>query len=242
MTCTKIHHTISDPGGHKQTFRGRPRFNSLVTSDRLRESYALPMASSIPKGRKSIFKEEGLGVSERNVEPRRASTGLEQELETREFDEIAVTAAAAAETPEPTRERTQTQNKRRHSEGGQQDESKDGGSGGVGVTRWLSKLAKGQKRPKIKLTASATPPPSSVAGLSRAAVIALLIAVVLPSSSYSNGRQTVPVGGAEAALIGARTPGNTYTHPPRQNSPTDVCARWAGQCKFWQKFARSQQT
>ncbi|KAK7755468.1 hypothetical protein SLS62_002397 [Diatrype stigma] len=179
------------------------------------------MESGIPKGRKSIFKEEGLGVSERNVQPRRASTGLEQETEAREFIEIE---AAAADAPESTSERAQTQKKRRRSEG-QQDESKNGG--GVGVTRWLSKLAKGEKRPKIKLTASATPPPSSVAGLSRAAVIALLIAVVLPSFSYSNGRQTVPVGGAEAALIRTRTPGNT--HLPRQDSPTDVCARWAGQ-------------
>lgn len=225
MSFIKISHSKSDPGGQNtKASRGRPKFNTFNTADRLRESSALPMPSNIPKGRKSVFKEEGLGVSEHSVQKRRATIGPEG-LDEKRLEEIARTGGSESEELLIT-----TTTKRRHSEGPAEDTTPKAG-GGAGVKRWLSKkLTQGEKRPKIKPAASALPP-SSVASLSRVSAIALLIAVVLPSSSYHNGRQTVALSGADAALI--RTPPeNAHHYWSRQdNSPTDVCGRWAGQCK-----------
>ncbi len=163
--------------------------------------------SNIPKGRKSIFKEEGLGVSEHNVQPRRASTGVEDNEE-KVSDEITGVEPESAALAQ-----------RIHSQG--QEESK-----GAGVTRWLSKLASGTRRPRIKSAAGA-PRPSSTMGLSGAPMIVLLIVIILSAFSCESGRQTLAGSGADAAVI--RTPDTT--HLARQNSPTNVCARWAGQCK-----------
>jgi hypothetical protein len=49
-------------------------------------------------------------------------------------------------------------------------------------------------------------------------MIAMLIALVLPTFSYYNGRSRVEISGADAGVIAKR-----------QNSPTDVCRRWAHQ-------------
>ena len=240
MVLTKIRHSISDPGGQQQqkkrkraaTTNERPKFNSFDTSDRLRESSALAakMASSnsIPKGRKTIFLEEGLGVSGRSVQPRRQSTALEEVEDAerdrqREFDEITGIRSESAEYLGS--DGGDRGGERRPSEQ-QVGTDQDVGFKGAGVTRWLSKLAPGSKRPKIRPATSAPPPPSAVT-MTRVALITLLIAVVCPSSSYHNGRQTVALGGADAAMIG--TPQNP--HSARQETPTNVCARWAGHCK-----------
>ncbi|KAI5925344.1 hypothetical protein F4810DRAFT_75275 [Camillea tinctor] len=198
MTFAKVSHSKSDPGG-QQYAPNRPSFNSLITSDRLRESSKLsviPMASNIRKGRKSIFKETGLY---QESEGREASASFEE----REFGEIT---GLNVEPPSTT---------------GQLISSENGAS--KGKTRWLSKLATA-RRPRIKTAASA-PPPIAL-GLHRLTMIALLIAVVLPALSYHNGRQKVKISGADAGVI-TRTPSTVLER--QQNSPTQVCTRWAGQ-------------
>ncbi|RYP62504.1 hypothetical protein DL771_009712 [Monosporascus sp. 5C6A] len=158
------------------------------------------MSSNIRKGRRSIFREEGLEISDHGVEsPRRTSTGA-GEKDTRG------NTALRSESTRPSERRSPEA----------QDESK-------GITRWLSKKLGSGKRPRLIKSATSGPPSAAV--LSRVSTIALLIAVVLPSSSYNNGRQTAKISGAEAAVI--TDPENVLV--ARQNSPTDVCTRWAGQ-------------
>ncbi|RYP48246.1 hypothetical protein DL768_005853 [Monosporascus sp. mg162] len=158
------------------------------------------MSSKIRKGRRSIFREEGLEIIDHGVEPqRRASAGVGEEA-SRE------NTGLRSESTRPSEQRSAEA----------QRESK-------GITRWLSKKLGPGKRPRLVKSATSGPPSAAV--LSRVSTIALLIAVVLPSSSYNNGRQTAKISGAEAAVIS--TPENALA--ARQNSPTDVCTRWAGQ-------------
>ncbi|RYO89253.1 hypothetical protein DL764_008609 [Monosporascus ibericus] len=158
------------------------------------------MSSNIRKGRRSIFREEGLEISDPGVEPpRRTSTGA-GEKESRE------TTGLKSESTRPSEQRSPEA----------QDESK-------GITRWLSKKLGPGKRPGLIKSATSGPPSAAI--LSRVSTIVLLIAVVLSSSSYNNGRQTAKISDADAAVTS--TPGNVLAG--RQNSPTDVCTRWAGQ-------------
>ena len=241
MILTKIRHNISDPGGQQQqqkrkrtaTTKERPKFNSFDTSDRLRESsaFVVPMAgsNSISKGRRTIFLEEGLGVSGRSVQPRRQSTGLgeieyAQTHRGRDFDEITgIRSESAEDLCSDGGDRSGERRTSEHRIGSVQDESFKG----AGMTRWLSKLTPGSRRPRIRSATSAHPPPSPVT-MTRVAMIALLILVIFPSSSYYNGRQKVALGGADAAIIDT----TRSTHWARQDSPTDICARWAGQCEL----------
>ena len=241
MVLTKIRHSISDPGGQQRqerrnradTTKERPKFNSFDTSDRLRESSALAVqmsgSNSISKGRRTIFLEEGLGVSGRSVQPRRQSTGLEEIEDAekdvqRDFDEIT---GIRSESAEDLGSDGGNRGGERRPSKQQVGTEQDSGFKGVGVTRWLSKLTPGSRHPRIRSATSALPPPSAVT-MTRVAMITLLIAVVCPYSSYHNGRQTIALGGADAAMIG--TPQNL--HRARQVSSTDVCARWAGQCEY----------
>ncbi|KAI0111696.1 hypothetical protein F4814DRAFT_423318 [Daldinia grandis] len=194
MTFTKV--LNSNPNlGSQRNETSRPRFNSLVTSDRLREGSRPPtfsMGSSIRKGRRSIFKEVGLTAEEREGRQNIASEKQEE--------------SDAAERVEPSSEIVSLVETR--SSGGQ--------SSPRGKSKWLSKLAP-SRRPMMKTTSSAPPP--FIAGLHRLSMIALLIAVVLPTISYNNGRKKVEISGADAGVI----------LKSREDSPTDVCTRWAGQ-------------
>ena len=81
---------------------------------------------------------------------------------------------------------------------------------------WYAKLASSKSRPRIRSTSSA--PPGTISGLQRFTLIAMLIAVVLPTFSWCKGRSMVGFSGADAGVI-----------VKRENSPTDVCTRWAHQ-------------
>lgn len=88
---------------------------------------------------------------------------------------------------------------------------------------WYSKLVTG-RRSRIKTAGSATPP--TMASLTRLSSVALLVAVVLPGFSYYNGREKVPLSGADAGVI------NRNTKPVldmRADSSTAVCKRWSQQ-------------
>jgi hypothetical protein len=90
---------------------------------------------------------------------------------------------------------------------------------------WYSKLVTG-RRPRVKTAASAQPP--TMSSFTRLSSIALLIAVVLPGFSYYNGREKVSLNGAEAGVINRNVKPVLET---RAGSPTDVCRRWAHQCR-----------
>jgi hypothetical protein len=180
----------------------RPRFDSKITSDRLREGSGLSpiqMVSNIKKGRKSVFREVGLDDDE---EVRKSFDSCDE----RDFGEIT---GLATEPNSPVDGRTDNHDA---------DDAK-------GKTRWFSKLGP-VKRPRIKSAASAPPP--TVASLHRFTTIALLIAVVLPAISFNSGRKKVEISGADAGVI-KKAPGIILND--RATSPVDVCLRWAHQCR-----------
>jgi hypothetical protein len=81
---------------------------------------------------------------------------------------------------------------------------------------WYSKLALGKTRPRVKSASGA--PPKAVFGLQRFALITVLICVVLPAFSFHNAQSATDISGANAGVI-----------QKREDSPTDVCTRWAHQ-------------
>ncbi|KAI0841161.1 hypothetical protein F5Y06DRAFT_308085 [Hypoxylon sp. FL0890] len=201
MTFTKTSHSNSNPGS-QQNAAARPRFNSLVTSDRLREgskSPIFPMGSNIRKGRQSLFKEVGLVEEEREGQQDIAP-------QTYEDSEPSERIEQASEPTSPVEKKTSDR----------EDSPKR-------KSNWLSKLAPA-RRPRIK-TASSAPPPTT-AGLHRLSMIALLIAIILPTLSYNNGRKKVEISGADAGVI---RPTPSVVLERRDNTPTTVCTRWAGQ-------------
>jgi len=95
---------------------------------------------------------------------------------------------------------------------------------------WYSKLAKGS-RPSIKASSSA--PPGSFASIPRVALIACLIAVVVPGFRYG-GEDKANINGADAGVIReAELVDNASAIEGRQNSPTSICTRWSHQGEFW---------
>ena len=169
---------------------------------------AYPRPSKIRKGRKSVFRETGLD---------------DDHGTTPDFsDNIRPSFEGEKESQESTRRASDPEIERA-------PERKDsvGGESLREKSRWLSRFIL-EKRPKIK--SAATAPPASISGIQRFTLIALLIAVVLPTIGYRNGRHTVEVNGADAAVI--REPVITPTLENRADSRTDVCKRWAGQSKY----------
>ncbi|KAI1099386.1 hypothetical protein F4804DRAFT_337297 [Jackrogersella minutella] len=158
------------------------------------------MASNIRKGRQSIFKEVGL------MEEERGEDQVDMTSETHEEIEPSERMESTSEPISPV-ERNNTD---------REDPSK-------GKSRWLSRLAL-TRRLKIKTVSSAPPP--ITARLYILSMIALLITIVLPAVSYNRGRYKVEISGADAGVI---SPTPSVVIEDRQNSPTTICTRWAGQ-------------
>ena len=204
----------------------RPRFDSTKTSHRLRESLPTQLPSfsmsSIRKGRRSIFKEMGLGDDHEceNDPHYQEQSAITRRITQREFNEITGLGFEQHASPPSHGGR-----KRRDSS---DDEGGDEDADLMPRTRlgWLSKLS--PKRPKIKSAAGA--PPSAVSGLHRLTMIALLIAVFIPAISYRHGYEKVEISGADAGCIPA-TSRSEIVLDTRADSPVDVCLRWAHQCE-----------
>ncbi|KAI1323023.1 hypothetical protein F5Y16DRAFT_384945 [Xylariaceae sp. FL0255] len=191
----------------------RPRFNSQITADRLREDakfVALSMSSSkIKRGRKSVFREIGLDDDGDDVD-RRDSVGSLPSFDEKQFGKITGLSSEEVNPNICKRKGSVT--------------SVSGSSTRGERSRWLSKLTSA-KRPKIK--AAAASPNSTLVGLHSFSMIALVFAVLLPTVSFNNGKTKVEMSGAGASPIRTPMPGPTLEN--RANSPTDVCKRWAGQ-------------
>ncbi|KAH8663007.1 hypothetical protein BGZ60DRAFT_380019 [Tricladium varicosporioides] len=185
----------------------------MKTTDRLRECERRTSVSStkIKPQRLSIFKEEGLDDLSTSVHPSHAATkailplpiaGTQNGSNSRSGI-AGVSNTDAKETPETS------------------SDNKEGQAG------WYSKLVK-TPRPQIE---SATASPSrSFSSLPRITMIALLIAVVIPSFRYSSGGDHTNILGADAGIIRAEElVENGSLIEGRASSPTDVCTRWAHQ-------------
>lgn len=189
----------------------RPKFNHQITQDRLREGFgripSLPMINNIRKDRKSVFKE--VGLVEDSIEGDTAYH--EQRHSEREFGKLTGPAPidTSAHRREPTAEaRTGGDS----SPLDEKDSPQSPTSATSGKQPWYVKLATA-RRPKVRSVSSA--PPATVSSIQRFTMLALLIAVVLPGFGYINGREKI---GADAGVI-----------RKRDDSPTDVCTRWAHQ-------------
>ncbi|KAF7560354.1 hypothetical protein G7046_g3794 [Stylonectria norvegica] len=194
----------------------RPHFNSQLTADRLREGSNLQsppfkMGGNIRKGRMSVFKELGLDDDlDYTAASSPNSVGDDDE---REFGEITGLRSGIKSNDEQ--------------EGHRQDEHGDGKEDGSPEqypsrqrqnslpSRWYAKLSNSKGRPRIKSTSGA--PPGTVSGIQRLTLLALLIAVVIPAFNCRSGRSNLDLNGVDAGLV------------RRENSPTDVCTRWAHQ-------------
>lgn len=197
---------------------GRPQFNSQLTSDRLREGFGmapLPFknGSYIRKGRTSIFTEVGLDDDYHEVacslgKQRRVafqlSTGGDVEPGSREDmdrgQDEDLDEARTNTLPSPG------------SVDQQQHHDEDFRLLPPKPKPWYAKLAHRKARPRIK-TASAVPQGTA---MSRFAMLAMLVAVVLPAFSWRSGESNVELSGAGAGAV-----------MKRGDSPTSVCSRWA---------------
>ncbi len=192
--------------------QGRPSFSSQITPDRLRDSErrsvsAIPTTKIKPQ-RRSVFREEGLDDLDHTVHHIQEST---PSADTNEGKYGHVTFDAIL------RDQEQKEN--------------------VGDTKkqeappWFPRIAK-PSRPVIKSAASA--PPGSLYTLSRSALIAFLIALVIPGFRYIAGTEKANISGADAGVIRAtELVDNGPTLEGRQNSPTSVCTRWSHQSKSY---------
>ncbi|KAH7133657.1 hypothetical protein EDB81DRAFT_109554 [Dactylonectria macrodidyma] len=225
MTAVKSSSSV-DTGLTVPSFHplGRPRFNSQLTSDRIREaSFVCPpfkMGGCIKKGRRSVFKEIGLEndiqylspsitpavsnkprhVSFMTSDKENDTTPAESEPESQDHQ--------GRESDEDEKPILETTTPDRHLHDSQQS--------ALPVRRWYSKLSSSKGRPRIKSTSGA--PPGTISGLQRFTLLAMLIAIVLPTFGWHNGRASVEISGADAELLTVR-----------DKSPVDVCARWAFQ-------------
>jgi hypothetical protein len=188
----------------------RPSFSSQKTADRLREcerSTSRSHVSKIKPHRKSVFKEEGLDDMNRTVH---SVPGEEKKFL-------------------PVLEDEDSKRKYTKSEGSDGDKDEDKENGKKVGQPWYSKLGKGS-RPVIK--SSSTAPPGSFSSIPRVALIACLIAVVVPGFRYG-GEDKINISGADAGVIReAELVENASTIEGRQNSPTAVCTRWSHQSMF----------
>jgi hypothetical protein len=95
---------------------------------------------------------------------------------------------------------------------------------------WYSRLTR-YPRPVIKSTTSA--PPATTSTVPRVAMVAFLIAVVVPGLRYQAGTRNVPLDGADAGALGrAELVENGFVLEWRADSPTSVCTRWSHQSNF----------
>lgn len=89
---------------------------------------------------------------------------------------------------------------------------------------WYHKFTSG-RRPQIKSVSSA---PTGLATLPRVAMIAFLLAIVMPGF-LPKGPGGIPADGAAAGVIKAREADGAGGVWKREDSPTDTCTRWSHQ-------------
>ncbi|KAF4463600.1 ring finger b [Fusarium albosuccineum] len=202
----------------------RPRFNSLRTSDRLRESSSFftppfKMGGNIRKGRRSIFKEVGLDDDLEYPTPSSAPSLLSNQQNTTQHSEREFRDTTGLLQSSKSNKRDYDQDdddQDQDTSGNESSGSKRRRSRQLSLTSpkaWYAKLSNTRGRPKIKSTSGAPP---GVSAVQRFTMIALLIAVVIPAFSWRNGGSLTDISGASAGVI-----------TKRDTSPTDVCVRWA---------------
>lgn len=205
----------------------RPPFNTHLTADRLREAteaHKSPfvMISKIRKGRTSIFKEVGLDDNKRDSIHHSISGTLPLQSTQSEYsphseakliheDEKRFGEITGLKFQPPTSKGANNSQPDNQLLKRQRQNSLP--------SRWYAKLAYPRARPRVQST-SATPP-ASMASATRLALLAMLVALVIPTFSLHSGWSTGILQGANAGPV-----------TRRESSSTDICARWAQQVAF----------
>ena len=199
----------------------RPRFNSHSTSDRLRLGSNLhPLVSNMPskisRGRRSVFTEIGVDHGATNTARAMGSSPLISEdrppflTGEKSFGEIAASPTRS------TRDALPADGKSKGDDSAPSASQQRKRQDSEPPIPWYTKLAGSKGRPRVKSASGA--PPKSVAGLQRLAMIAMLIALVIPAFNYRSQHSGGDMGGAEAGVL-----------VKRETSPIKVCRRWAHQ-------------
>lgn len=189
----------------------RPSFSSSITSDRLRESEK--WASTLSKS-KSTGSDSGAHSSTRARKSAFKEIGLE--------DIASADATSESEMRSSTTSPANAPGNHKPASGMVKEEAEQ--------RPWYTKLAK-PSRPVIKSAASA--PPATFSTFPRVAIIAFLIAIVIPGITYRGTGElnaNVPADGVGAGPIGEpETVADTMVFKKRGDSPIDICTRWAHQ-------------
>ncbi|KAI9051121.1 hypothetical protein LZ554_005224 [Drepanopeziza brunnea f. sp. 'monogermtubi'] len=234
-------HDILSPRGRL----GRPSSSSQKTSNRLREREHRPSLLSISstraklyvsnnqrpqqqqQQRRSVFREEGLDDLSCSVHRDGPHIDLRG---SKEADAVAFAVAYARQTKDGDEGGKEQQGVVR---GRVQDIKMegvdDGSASGNGQPWWYAKIAEGSR---LLCKRSATALPGNISSIPRFALIAVLLALVVPGFRYTGGegRDSAAGAGADAGVI--RSPefvDNASTIEGRASSPTDICTRWSNQ-------------
>ncbi|KAL3427982.1 cell wall anchored protein [Phlyctema vagabunda] len=230
FTMSSFSHTLAD-AQRSRTAAVRPSFTSQKTSDRLREgerrsSTATPKVKSF---RRSIFREEldldssGHSITEFNTKPRETTTTPRELQEPAEKVVLTTkpTNASIAASVEPRRTAEKITfdeilKDLDHTNASNLPEKQG--------NLWFSLMSK-NTRPTIRTASSA--PPSSFSTMHRVALIAFLIALVVPG--LLPGKDNSNVGTADAGVIPVANLVDNGSLIQSRQSATDVCTRWTQQ-------------
>ena len=178
----------------------RPSFSSSVTSDRLRESERMPPSPAISKAK--TYGPSNSGEARKSV-----------------FKEIGLEGYHIADSTGLSSQRSVSTSMTENDKKSNDKESDQ--------RPWFRKLSK-PSRPAIRT--SANPPPTTFSSFPIVAIIAFLVAIVIPGIRYREWESSIPADGVGAGLI--RRADVKENLERRDNSPTDVCTRWSQQSKL----------
>ncbi len=202
----------------------RPRFNSYITADRLREGSGRPpsfsMVTNIRKDRKSIFRETGL-LDDDGDSAGQAGAANHQKEQQQALEKLPAEPWRSGphhkDSDEPQRRPSATR---------EENNAASSLSPAEKQHPWYARLTPG-RRPCTK---GAAAPPAAMSSLSRFTMIALLIAVVVPGFNYKQGRSVVVDSAGAGAIRNTKAP----VLDTRASSPTAVCKRWSQQSRSLQ--------
>jgi hypothetical protein len=181
----------------------RPSFSSSITSDRLRESERMPPSPVISKAKTC-----GPCSSSEVRKSAFKEVGLE---EYQIANSTGLSSLRSASNSPSNLTRNEMKNNGKESD----------------QRPWFWRLSK-PSRPAIRTSAST--PPATFSSLPRVAILAFLIAIVIPGIRNRGWDGDLPAGGVGAGLIG--TADIKVDLERRDNSPTDVCTRWSQQSQL----------
>lgn len=177
------------------------------------------MQTKIQKNRRSIFREEGLEEDFTHEKSQSRSSSLSRiSTDLTEANEMP-TSSISRQTTTATLDDEINEHDDHHDDNGnnndnQKREPQEQRRNSWASRRWYTKLT---SIPRPRMSSISGPSSGAKQGLQRFTMIAILIAIIIPSLSYRHGNSRVEFNAADAGVI------------QKRQSPVDVCTRWAHQ-------------